>query len=81
MDLLPPEILGLRNPNEDPSLGDQGLLPLREAEREFRIRHLHRALASTNGNQTKAAELLEIQRSSLNRQMKELGMREDDPTS
>ena len=55
-----------------------GLLPLREAEQAFRKQHLRRALAMTEGNQTKAAEILGIQRSSLNRQMKELGLRDEE---
>ena len=60
-----------------PVFDGDGLLPLREAEQEFRRQHLRRALASTGGNQTKAAEILGIRRSSLNRQMKELGLREN----
>lgn len=79
-DLLPPEILQgedpLARPVFDPA---EGLLPLREAEQAFRKQHLRRALAMTGGNQTRAAELLGIQRSSLNRQMKDLGLREEEP--
>ena len=75
-DLLPPEVLQGDDPMGPRVSGTDGLLPLREAETEFRRQHLRRALASTGGNQTKAAEILGIRRSSLNRQMKELGLRE-----
>lgn len=75
-DLLPPEVLGTGGAGSEQSFGEEGIIPLREAEIEFRRRHLLRALAATEGNQTRAAELLGIQRSSLNRQMKELGLRE-----
>ncbi len=78
-DLLPPEVLRGEDPTAAPVFDDDRLLPLREAEQAFRRQHLRRALAVTRGNQTKAAELLGIQRSSLNRQMKELGLREDAP--
>jgi DNA-binding NtrC family response regulator len=78
-DDLPREILEGRGPDVSPAFDQDGILPLREAEREFRKLHLRRALAATGGNQTRAAELLGIQRSSLNRQMKELGLREADP--
>jgi Nif-specific regulatory protein len=72
-DLLPPEILH----GETPPNSADALLPIKEATVEFKKRHIRRALAVTGGNQTKAAELLGIQRSFLNRQMKELGLRED----
>jgi DNA-binding NtrC family response regulator len=77
-DLLPPEVLHGEDPMAPPAFDEQGVLPLREAEREFRRQHFRRALAATGGNQTQAAELLGIQRSSLNRQMKELGLRESE---
>jgi DNA-binding NtrC family response regulator len=77
-DLLPPEILRGEDPMAAPVFDHDGLLPLREAEQEFRKQHLRRALATTGGNQTRAAEILGIQRSSLNRQMKELGLREEE---
>ena len=78
-DLLPPEVLRGEDPAAPPIFDHDGLLPLREAEQAFRKQHLRRALAMTDGNQTKAAELLGIQRSSLNRQMKELCLREEEP--
>jgi DNA-binding NtrC family response regulator len=77
-DLLPPEVLRGEDPMAAPAFDEKGVLPLREAEREFRRQHFRRALAATGGNQTQAAELLGIQRSSLNRQMKELGLRESE---
>ena len=73
-DLLPPEILH----GETPALSEDALLPIKEAVIEFKKRHIQRALAATGGNQTRAAELLGIQRSFLNRQMKELGLRDGD---
>jgi DNA-binding NtrC family response regulator len=75
--VLPVEILRGAGPDAPAVFDEGGILPLRDAEREFRKQHLRRALAVTEGNQTKAADLLGIQRSSLNRQMKELGLRED----
>jgi len=79
-DLLPPEVLHGEDPAAPP-LSDSGeLLPLRQAELAFRRQHFRRALAMTGGNQTQAAELLGIQRSSLNRQMKELGLRDEEST-
>ena len=78
-DLLPPEVLRGDDPSAQPLFDNGELLPLREAEQAFRKQHFRRALAMTAGNQTKAAQLLGIQRGSLNRQMKELGLREDDP--
>ena len=76
-DLLPPEIMRDEGGTETPVFGGDGILPLREAEVEFRKQHLRRALAAAGGNQTKAAELLGIQRTSLNRQMRDLGLRDE----
>lgn len=76
-DLLPLEVLRGDDPDSSPVFSSDTLIPLREAEQEFRKQHLRRALAMTEGNQTQAAEMLGIQRSSLNRQMKELGLREE----
>jgi len=75
--LLPSEVM-CGEDNSDLAVYKKGeILPLREAEQAFRKQHLRRALAMTEGNQTTASELLGIQRSSLNRQMKELGLREE----
>jgi two-component system response regulator AtoC len=43
------------------------LRPLKEAEREFKARYVEKALRLTKGNQTKAAQLLEIDRNSIRR--------------
>ena len=79
-DILPVEVVRGEDPMAAPGTEAGSVLPLREAEREFRARHLRRALAATGGNQTQAAELLGIQRSFLNRQMKDLGLRDEDPS-
>lgn len=80
-DLLPAEIMRGDDPSSPPVFDSGELLPLRQAEQVFRKQHLRRALAITGGNQTTAAELLGIQRSSLNRQMKDLGLRENEAES
>jgi len=67
-DLLPPEIL--RGPDTEDS--DLLHLPYKEAVTEFKRRMLAAALRRSDGNQTKAAETLELQRSYLNRLLKEL---------
>ncbi len=76
-DLLPPEILRGGDPAGPRVFGDGELLSLRDAEEAFRAQHVRRALAMTGGNQTQAAEILGIQRSSLNRQIKKLGLRDE----
>ncbi len=77
-DLLPPEILA----NQDFRPADQGGAlqpdrPYREAVADFKRGLIGRALAECGGNQTKAAEKLELQRSYLNRLIKDLGLRGD----
>ncbi len=69
-DLLPPEILA----GPDTTTADPTELPYKEALTVFKRRLVRRALARTGGNQTKAAELIGLQRSYLNRLMKELGI-------
>jgi DNA-binding NtrC family response regulator len=49
--------------------------PLDEATRAFKRRFIARSLRHTGHNQTKAAELLQIQRTYLNRLIKELGIK------
>jgi DNA-binding NtrC family response regulator len=69
-DLLPPEVF-------QGTLGTPGRpapLTLKEAVREFRREHIARALARAGGNQTRAAEELGLQRTFLNRLMKEYGL-------
>jgi DNA-binding NtrC family response regulator len=76
-DLLPPEVLA----NQDVSVGgsdDSDLtrdLPYREAVTEFKRRLIGRVLDECSGNQTKAAERLGLQRSYLNRMIKDLDLR------
>jgi two-component system nitrogen regulation response regulator NtrX len=76
-DLLPPEVLA----NQDVSVGaSPGKdisqdLPYREAVVEFKRRLIGRVLDECRGNQTKAAEKLGLQRSYLNRMIKDLDLR------
>ncbi len=74
-ELLPPEI---RNPNLDPT-NDIGLgdLDFRDAVTAFKHSLLTRVLDECSGNQTKAAEKLGLQRSYLNRLLKDLGLRNE----
>lgn len=64
-DLLPPLS---DQPHDEISMD----LPLEEALRKFKKKFISNTLLSTNGNQTRAAELLGIQRTYLNRLMKKL---------
>ncbi len=68
-DLLPPEVFI----QDGCAPVDEVNLPLRDAVRNFRRDYIRRTLAKTGGNQTRAARLLGIQRSFLNRLVKELG--------
>jgi len=70
-DLLPPEIL---TPPASEMADDTDRLPLKEAETKFRRTHIAHALARCGGNQTRAAEELGLQRTFLNRLIKELGL-------
>jgi DNA-binding NtrC family response regulator len=76
-DLLPPEVLA----NQDVRVGapaedDLPLdLPYREALVAFKRQLIGRILAECSGNQTRAAERLGLQRSYLNRMIKELDLR------
>jgi DNA-binding NtrC family response regulator len=71
-DLLPPEVLA--GPESKP--GDLVDLPYREALTGFKERLVRTALARADGNQTRAAEALGLQRTYLNRLIKELGITE-----
>jgi DNA-binding NtrC family response regulator len=66
--LLPPEVL------EGPALDSTGIgsLPYKEALIEAKRQIVRRALRTSGGNQTHASELLGIQRTYLNRLLKEL---------
>jgi len=71
-DLLPPEILDGGGGRGE---GELESLPLKEAETEFRRRHIRRALERANGNQGAAARALGIQRTTLNQLMGKLNLR------
>lgn len=73
-DSLPPEITGGRAGRQS-VVGD---LPYSEAVQEFKRSYLAQALRRTDGNQTEAAKLLGMQRSFLNRLVKELGLRDEE---
>ena len=68
--LLPPEVLaGPTAPEQT-----EGELPYKEAVVAYKKRLVRAALARAGGNQTRAAEQLGLQRSYLNRLIKELGV-------
>lgn len=74
-ELLPPEI---RNPGQTDLLkSDLSNLDFREAVASFKRNLLTRVLDNCAGNQTKAAETLGLQRSYLNRLLKDLGLRSE----
>jgi len=68
--LLPPEVLA--GPTT-PEVDDSGL-PYKDAVVAYKRRLVQAALAQTAGNQTRAAEILGLQRSYLNRLIKDLGI-------
>jgi len=68
-DLLPP--LTGKKSVEEIEIG----IPLDDALSQFKKRFISKTLASMENNQTKAAELLDIQRTYLNRLIKELGIK------
>lgn len=67
-DLLPPEIFE----GDDPETFEPGDLPLKDAVTEFKNAYIRKALAKTGGNQKKAAEMLGLQRTFLNRLIKQM---------
>ncbi len=67
-DLLPPQLS--QKAKEEISPG----IPLDEALKKFKIEFISQTLSLTNNNQSKAAKLLGIQRTYLNRLIKELGI-------
>ena len=69
-ELLPPEVLS--GPSGAELVEDQ--LPYKEAVVACKRRLVRAALVKTGGNQTRAAEILGLQRSYLNRLIKELGV-------
>jgi DNA-binding NtrC family response regulator len=77
---LPPEIL--RAParaDEAPADGDSLAVPFlkdfKEARREFERIYIERRLVETGGNVTRAAELLDMHRQSLQHKLRELGIK------
>jgi len=69
LDLLPPEVRLRDTPGDDPLE-----LPYKEGLVEFKRRVVRAALDREGGNQTRAAERLGLQRTYLNRLIKELGI-------
>ena len=72
-DLLPPQLS--QKAKEEISPG----IPLDEALKKFKKEFISQTLSVTNNNQSKAAKLLGIQRTYLNRLIKELGIKSDFP--
>ncbi len=70
-DLLPPEVF-IQEAEGAGTAEEECDLPLREAVRNFRREYISRTLAKTGGNQTRAARMLGLQRSFLNRLIKEM---------
>ena len=67
-ELIP--ILTAPSAADEPTVG----MPLDQALHQFKRRFISRTLRSTQNNQTRAAEVLKIQRTYLNRLIKELGI-------
>jgi transcriptional regulator with GAF, ATPase, and Fis domain len=76
-DATPQETAGERSGPGDTSLKDIVRAETSRVEREV----ITRALGETGGNVTQAAKLLKISRKSLQMKMKELGLRDPDPSS
>ncbi len=70
-DLLPPEVF-IQQAEGGGTAEKECDLPLRDAVRNFRREYISRTLAKTGGNQTRAARMLGLQRSFLNRLIKEM---------
>ncbi|MDM7914029.1 MAG: sigma-54 dependent transcriptional regulator, partial [Candidatus Eisenbacteria bacterium] len=78
-DLLPPELFtveigGIEPRTEGRGAPAGGALPLREAMQDFKREYIRQALARAGGNQTRAAEALGLQRTFLNRLIREMGL-------
>jgi len=69
-DLLPPEVLA----SDQHSEHEPEDLPIKEAMHAFKKRYIANALARAGGNQRIAAERLGLQRTFLNRMIKEYGL-------
>jgi DNA-binding NtrC family response regulator len=70
-DLLPPQMHEASQSPENITAG----LPLDEAVLKFKKQFIAKTLASTGGNQSKAADILQIQRTYLSKLVKELGLK------
>jgi len=73
--MLPPEILS--PPNIGPTAELSVDLPFKVAVSQYKGRLLAKVLHECGGNQTRAAAQLGLQRSYLNRLLKDLGLRDD----
>ncbi len=76
-DAIPPDAASEHSGPSDTSLKDIVRAETSRIEREV----ITRALGETGGNVTQAAKLLKISRKSLQMKMKELGLRDPDPSS
>jgi DNA-binding NtrC family response regulator len=70
-DLLPPQMHEMEKSPEDITAG----LPLDEAVLKFKKQFIAKTLASTGRNHSKAADILQIQRTYLSKLVKELGLK------
>jgi DNA-binding NtrC family response regulator len=77
---LPPEIT-VRSPARGEAVGDASTLVVpfvpdfKEARKEFERTYIERRLMETGGNVTRAAELLDMHRQSLQHKLRELGIK------
>jgi len=72
-----PGDLGLRTSDEGEPSATAGIGPFHESVDAFKKDLIRRALDQAKGNQTRAAELLGLQRTYLARLIKTFGLRED----
>jgi transcriptional regulator with PAS, ATPase and Fis domain len=69
LDDLPPK---LRKQEEEEAFTEDYAASLEDAQRQFKKKHIESILAQTKGNRSKAAKILQIQRTYLSRLIKEL---------
>ena len=72
-EFLPPEILGAELPHSDPN-GNIMLLPLRAARQQFEHGYLSAQVKRFDGNISRTAEFIGMERSALHRKLKSLGV-------
>jgi DNA-binding NtrC family response regulator len=77
---LPPEVVAGAPAPADPGSSVANILvpytpDFKEAKREFERAYIERRLSETNGNVTRAAELLDMHRQSLQHKLRELGIK------